>query len=127
MSIASAIARQGFRRWYERELIRGHGHLVLLLLSAVAALAAVEVYGSLGGSDRLLMVLCLATAAVVGAWSLRRYLYHLGLAEALADQAVCPHCRSYARWAVEAASTEPPAAVLEVRCRACGGRWQIRC
>ena len=35
-SVAPAIRQRGFRKWYERELLAGHSHLVLLLLCTVA-------------------------------------------------------------------------------------------
>jgi len=126
MSIANAIARHGFRRWYERELIRGHAHLVLLLLCAVAVMGAAEAFGQQHGQQRVLIVGSLLLAAALGAWALRCYLFHLGQAESLAHQADCPHCQVYARWQVE-----PQAAAdshcLRACCRACGGRWIIRC
>lgn len=127
MPIADAITRQGFSRWYERELLRGHGHLLLLLLCTVALVGVVETFHDQHGSDRLLMLACLVALTVAGAWSLRRYLHHLGQAEALADQAVCPHCGSYARWAVEARRADTDGAALQVACRPCGGRWSLRC
>ena len=32
MKIAQTIRQAGFRKWYERELIQSHAHLVLLVL-----------------------------------------------------------------------------------------------
>ena len=139
MPITESIRQRGFRRWYERELLRGHAHLVLVLLCAVAVMGAVEAFGQLHGQQRLLMVACLLVATALGILALRRYLHHLGQAEALAHQAVCPHCRTYARWQVDepatpaaaaaaAAGPTPPAGdggVLPVRCQSCGGRWSI--
>lgn len=127
MPIADAITRQGFRRWHERELLRGHGHLVLLLLCTVAVVGVVETFHDQHGSDRLLMAACGLALAVAGAWSLRRYLHHLGQAQALADQAACPHCGRYARWSVEGRQADREGAALRVACRGCGGRWSLRC
>ena len=103
MSIPAFIAERGFRKWYERELIRGHSHLVLLLLAT------------------------LLVAAAIGVWALRRYLFHLMRAEAIANQAVCAHCDAYARWLIE--RSEPATArsdgAMAVCCRKCGHRWRI--
>jgi hypothetical protein len=127
MPIPQFIARHGFRRWYERELIRGHAHLVMVLLSAVAAMGAAEAFGQQHGLQRLLMIGCLLVAAALGVWALRRYLFHLAQAEALANQAECPHCRTYARWQADGPATDGPAGLqMPVRCRACQGRWTIR-
>lgn len=127
MPIADAITHQGFRRWYERELLRGHGHLVLLLLCTVALVGLVETFHDQHGSDRLLMGGCLVALTAAGAWSLRRYLHHLAQAQALAAQADCPHCGSYARWAVQGRQQDGEGAALHVACRGCGGRWSLRC
>jgi hypothetical protein len=127
MPTTQFIARHGFRRWYERELIRGHAHLVMVLLSAVAAMGAAEAFGQQQGLQRLVPVVCLLVAAGLGVWALRRYLFHLSLAEALAHQAECPHCRTYARWQADGPAVDEPGNLrLPVRCRACGGRWTIR-
>ena len=128
MAIPTDIRKRGFSKWYERELLRSHSHLVLLLLCALAALGAVEAF-SQPGSNRLLMVASLLVATGVGVWAVRRYLFHLTRAEYVANQATCPACQAYARWKVEAADADdsrsghPPA--MEVCCRKCGHRWHI--
>jgi ABC-type nickel/cobalt efflux system permease component RcnA len=129
-AIPQLIRERGFRRWYESELMRGHSQLVLLLLCALAVMGALEAFSSGHGADRLLMVASLLIAAGIGAWSLRRYLFHLMRAELIANQAVCPQCKVYARWAVEthheAAVDQPEdASTMNVCCRACEHRWTI--
>ena len=42
--LSDAIQRLGFRKWYERELLSSHAHLVLALLSVVAMLASLEAF-----------------------------------------------------------------------------------
>lgn len=133
--IPASIRARGFRRWYERELVRSHVHLVLLLMCALAALGAVEAFSS-GRGDRALMAASLLVAAAVGAWAMRRYLFFLMRAELLANQATCPQCRCYARWQVErehAADGEPGAitaadgesGAITAGCRNCRHRWRI--
>lgn len=129
MPIAQSIQKRGFRKWYERELIRSHSHLVLLLLCAVGAIGALEAFSG-GGSERLLMALSLLVSAAVGAWALRRYLSFLMRAELIANQASCPECQSYGRWLIEASESndirQPDAgARLSVCCRKCSHRWRI--
>jgi hypothetical protein len=128
MTIISSIESLGFRPWYERELARSHRQLLLLLLSAVAMLGALEALFAAQGAARLLLAVCLLSAAGVGAWALRRYLFLLMRAEHMARQAVCPHCHSYARWNVEAGqSREDEPLSMAVNCKACGHRWLIAC
>lgn len=122
---ARAIRRIGFRRWYERELLQGHAHLVLLVLCALALLGSFEAWGEPGSpaSGHLLLAACAAASALIGAWSIRRYLYLLHHAEFVADQASCRSCRAYGRWDV--AADDAGERRLTARCRRCGGEWPI--
>ncbi len=136
MAIARSIQRRGFRKWYERELLVGHSHLVLLLLSALTLVGGMEAFGQ-PDAQRWLMGGCVLVAAAIGLWALRRYLFLLTRAEHIANQAVCAQCKAYARWVVEPPGPpQRPAAAedgsdggeparLHVCCRACGWRWQI--
>ena len=121
--IGAAIERRGFRKWYERELLRSHGQLVLLVLATLAALGALEAFSD-GLGDRLLMGTSLVAAAAIGAWALRRYVFHLMRAELIANQATCPACRAYGRFAVEREGG-PEASAMMVRCHRCEERWRI--
>jgi hypothetical protein len=128
-AIPAAIRQRGFRKWYERELIRSHANLVLLLLCTLAVLGAMEALSDGGRHERLLLVACLVVAGGLGVWAMRRYLFHLSRAELIANQASCPQCRAYARWTIERDDTEDDRAgrpaMMEVRCRACGQAWPI--
>ena len=127
MNVAGAIERIGFRKWYERELLHGHGHLVLLLFSALGLLGSMEVFSARSAlTSQLAVLACLVASAVIGLHSLRRYLSKLGYAQYLADQAVCRACEAYARWDVEDSEDERAEEVMHVRCRACGNGWQIK-
>lgn len=128
MALPQAIQKRGFRKWYERELLVGHSHLVLLLLCTLALLGAFEASRQPAAAHGLLVV-CAGVAAGVGLWSLRRYLFRLTRAEFIASQAVCTQCQAYGRWTVEAdapaCETEGTSAQMRVCCRGCGGRWLI--
>ncbi len=123
--ITHAIKERGFRKWYERELMRSHLHLLLLFACAVGALAAMEVLSQLKGADRLQVLVSLVIAVAVGLWAGRRYLFHLLRAELIAKQAVCDACSTYARWRVE--HDEPHVPAFAVCCVKCGHRWRIDC
>ncbi|HEY9239562.1 MAG TPA: hypothetical protein VIP10_12040 [Burkholderiaceae bacterium] len=124
MKPAAAIRRAGFRKWYERQLLQGHAHMVLLLLCTIAMLGAAEAFGTRGPeASPVSMLLCAAVSAVIGVWALRRYLYLLNHAEYMANQAVCRQCTTYAKWDV--VGEESQGASLQVCCRRCGHRWRI--
>ncbi|MFP5464355.1 MAG: hypothetical protein ACLGHR_06275 [Gammaproteobacteria bacterium] len=128
MAISTSIRQRGFAKWYERELLVGHAHLVLLVLCALGVLGSLEAFGQ-AGSERLLMALSLLVSAAIGVLALRRYLFHLMRAELIANQANCPACEVYGRWHIEsadpgdAASGRPEA--MQVCCRCCRHRWRI--
>jgi ABC-type nickel/cobalt efflux system permease component RcnA len=128
MAIPDTIRQRGFSKWYERELLRSHAHLVLLLLCTLAALGALEAF-SQRGSERLLMVASLLVAAGVGAWAVRRYLFFLMRAEFIANQATCAACQVHGRLRVEASGPGDPVAgtttTMDVCCRKCEHRWRI--
>jgi len=130
MNLADGIRKHGFRKWYERELIQSHLHLVLTVLSAFGLLAAFEALGGSSGLTRLANLAGIGACGVIGVWAIRRYLYLLMHAESLANQANCPSCRTYARFDL-AADAPPPSrqpdegAPLRVRCRQCGQHWMI--
>jgi hypothetical protein len=125
MSAARTIRRIGFRKWYERELLQSHAHLVLLLLATVGLLTSLEIYDrALPLLDQLQVLASAVASAFVGYFGLRRYLYLLKHAEFVADQANCPACDTYARFELLQEHDEP--ARLRVRCRACGHPWEIR-
>jgi hypothetical protein len=135
MAVWQSIRRRGFRKWYERELLIGHSHLVLLLLCTLTLLGAMEAFMQPDG-QRVLMGLCVLVATGIGLWALRRYLFLLTRAELIANQAVCANCQAYARWVVEAPAPASPSAAagaddeeqpvrMVVCCRGCGGRWPI--
>lgn len=127
MNVRGTIRRIGFRKWYERELLQSHGHLVLLLLCLVGLLGAVELYAARAGwQSQLSALLCAGASAVVGFWALRRYLYLLGRAQHVSEQAFCPACRVYARWDIEDDAAERGHdEQLRVRCRGCSNVWHI--
>ena len=124
MDLADGIRKRGFRKWYERTLIRSHGHLVLTLLCAIGVMAAFEVHSrSAPWSDQLFDAAAIVLCGAVGVHSLRRYLYLLTYAERIAHQAVCPNCKTYARFSVTA--EDRAAQQLTVRCRQCQHEWPI--
>jgi hypothetical protein len=121
-SLAERMGRLGFRKWYERELLSGHAHLVLCILGVVAVLASVESFRD-GPTIRLENVLFAIVSGAIGLWALRRFVYLTMRAEAIANQAVCAACGEYGRFAV--VGQNPSRHETEVCCRKCSHRWVI--
>lgn len=118
------IRRVGFRKWYERELIQCHLHLVLLVLAALALLGSAEAFSiKVPLHEQFVVLLCAAASAAIGLYALRRYLYLLSHAEFVADQAVCRQCEAYGR--LDLLDETRDGARLRVRCRACQHTWTI--
>lgn len=123
--LREGIRQRGFRKWYERELISGHAHLVLTVLSTLGLLGGFEVYDRQAPwTDQLVTLLAMLSSALIGGWALRRYLYRLMNAEVVANQAVCPQCQTYARFDL-VAEQQPARDAVGVCCRQCGQRWLI--
>jgi ABC-type nickel/cobalt efflux system permease component RcnA len=123
MGLGEGIRKHGFRKWYERELIQSHAHLVLTILCAIGLLSVFEVFSQASRSEKLFDLAALALFAAVGYWSLRRYLFLLTHAEHSANQAVCARCETYGRLAI--AEEHPDGRRLVVRCTRCGHQWPM--
>jgi ABC-type nickel/cobalt efflux system permease component RcnA len=122
MKLADGIRKLGFRKWYERELLTGHAHLALLLMCVLGLMTALEASSRYtSAADRLTDLVAVLVCAAAGVWTLRRYLFLLARAEAIAHQADCPHCGAYGRLTCQAEHEE----AVDVRCRQCGHDWTI--
>lgn len=124
MQLADGIRRVGFRKWYERELLKSHAHLALTFFCAVGLLGAFEAatqFRSL--HDQVLNAVAIVGCGAIGMWALRRYLYLLMHAENAARQADCPQCGVYARFKLAEGGVEGDG--VQVRCRDCSHQWSI--
>jgi hypothetical protein len=124
-TLAEGIRRVGFRKWYERELLSSHAHMLLALLSVVALLASFE---AIGGGTTVEKIMDFAFVLVCGAislWALRRYLYLLMHAEEMANQANCPQCKAYGLLQLVEAQHRPKAGWVPVCCKRCGFAWKL--
>lgn len=123
MQLTPGIRKLGFRKWYERELLAGHAHMVLALGCTLGLLMALEAaYRFRGLADQLTDLAAVAVCGVTGVWALRRYLFLLMHAEAAAQQADCPNCGTYARFKLVKEWGDTCAGV---QCRQCEHEWQI--
>jgi ABC-type nickel/cobalt efflux system permease component RcnA len=123
MTLGDGIRKLGFRKWYERALIHSHLYLLMAILCTVGLLSVFEVFSRARGADRAFDLMALVLFTVVGALSLRRYLYLLMHAENTAHQAVCSKCQSYGYLQIE--HEDAHGHRLHVRCKRCQHRWPI--
>lgn len=120
---AAAVSRIGFRKWYERQLLSSHAHIVLAFLSAIALIASMEAFRGAGHDGQQVTVLFFVVCALVGAWALRRYAFLLLRAERTATQATCPDCGEYGRFRI--VRERGNAQEVDVHCNKCACQWMI--
>lgn len=124
MKLAAGIQKHGFRKWYERELLRSHAHMALTFICMIGVMAAFEAASKYRGwLDQLIDLVAILVCGGTGLWALRRYLFLLMHAENAARQADCPACGTYARFKlVQADALDERARVC---CRQCSHEWTI--
>jgi len=124
MTLAEGIRKHGFRKWYERQLLQSHAHLALTFCCLIGIFAAFEALVSFRDwSDQAIDIVAIGLCVMLGLWALRRYLFLLASAEAVANQADCAGCKAYGRLELE--ESDASGESVRVRCRGCGHRWHI--
>jgi hypothetical protein len=117
---ARSIAKLGFRRWYERQLLEGHAWLVTCLLCGIAIATVLEMVNFRDVGTALVTLAFIFTAGLIIMHGFRRYRSLMLLADQLGEHATCGSCHSYARFR---ALDENPR--MKVQCRKCGHEWTI--
>jgi hypothetical protein len=134
MGTAERIAKLGFRRWYERQLIESHLYLVSCFLCMILVAACLEALSFRDPGLRPLLMLGLSFA---GGWlgivSWGRYQSIMVRAERLGDQSTCSGCKTYGSLQVTGSGPLSPLDYarnqdqaemwIRVRCRKCGHEW----
>ncbi len=122
-TLAEGIRRVGFRKWYERELLSSHAHMLLAFLCVIALMASMEAFHGASRGQKLANVAFIIVSAGIGLWALRRYLYLLMHAEEVANQANCPKCDTYGSLTLVEENRRNGDAL--VCCKKCGHTWTI--
>ncbi len=138
MASLDRIRTDGFRRWYERQLIECHAWLVSWFLGLIVLVSGIELAGA-GSSSRFGGILLILGGLALTLFSWSRYRLLLEIAERLGEQAVCPKCDTYGKFSTVAAGPNPlpdggdPALEnhgggiwLRVKCKKCGDEWMLR-
>jgi len=123
LRLAEGIRRVGFRKWYERELLSSHAHMLLAFLCVIALMASMEAFGDASAEEKMLDAVFCIVSGSVGLWALRRYLFLLMHAEELANQATCSHCGLYGSLTLLQEDRRNGHAL--VRCRKCVHEWTM--
>lgn len=124
-TLADGVRRVGFRKWYERELLSSHAHMVLAILSVIALLGSMEAMRGVPWSQQLVNLLLVFISAAVGYWAMRKYFFLLMRAEEVANQASCEDCGEYGRFTIVEGENGPTR--TRVACMKCAHKWTIRC
>ena len=122
-SLAEGIRRGGFRKWYERELLSSHAHMLLAFLCVIALMAAMEAFDGASPGQKLANAALVLISGAIGLWALRRYLYLLMHAEQVADQANCPKCTAYG--SLTLVEEDRRTGDARVCCKKCSHTWTI--
>ena len=122
-TLADSVQRVGFRKWYERQLLSSHAHMVLSVLSVVGLLGSLEATRGAEAGVQAMDVLMALACTGIGIWSIRRYLFLLMRAEETANQATCPDCGTYGRFRV--LRQRPAQQCVDVGCAKCAREWSI--
>ncbi len=117
---ARSIARLGFKRWYERQLIESHAWLVTCLLCGVAIAASLEMVNLKDPGATIVTLAFVFVAGLVVMHGFRRYRDLMALAEQLASHSTCSACNSYAKF-----RPMDENARMKVQCRKCGHEWTL--
>ena len=119
--VPARIRRLGFRRWYERELIVGHGWLVTCFVAMIIVGAGLELLSlGEGVAEFLADVVLVAGGCWLGWHAWRRYRCTMARAGAVGDQAVCASCGHFGFRAGERQGER-----LRARCPRCDHGWWI--
>ena len=122
-SLADGIRRVGFRKWYERELLSSHAHMLLAFLCVIALMASMEAFQGASSGQKIANVGFVIISGAIGLWALRRYLYLLMHAEEVANQANCPQCTAYGKLTLVEEDRRNGDA--KVCCKKCSHIWTI--
>lgn len=138
MASLDRIRTEGFRHWYQRQLIECHAWLVSLFLGGVVLFSGFEVAGADAASriSRALLLLG-GLALILSSW--KRYRLMFEVAARFSAQAVCPVCKAYGRFKVLSSGPTPLPdggdlslenhggdVWLRAQCRKCGEEWMLK-
>jgi hypothetical protein len=119
---ARSIARLGFRRWYERQLIEAHAWLITALLVSISIAVAMEGISFRRPFYEVAPTVGLLFVGGLIIWhGFRRFHRILEQANRFAERSTCEVCGAYGRFTVSEEYEEK----IRVRCRKCSHQWML--
>jgi hypothetical protein len=123
MTLAQAIQKYGFKKWYERQLVTSHGFLLGGFIALIIAMAEFEIILSpLPFAQKFSALLICAFSLLFTAFALWRYQRIMANAEVVGNQANCSNCGAYGKLSVVHSLGQHGA---QVHCKKCGHAWKI--
>lgn len=131
LALKEQINAQGFRHWYEGELIRAFGYVALGLVLILFGVTALEMFWSEvedGWLWRLLKVVGAFLGVGLGGICWLQFSRLIARAEIYAKQAVCPNCKAYGRLIIKDERFDPQTLDRQFfcQCNKCSHQWTIR-
>ena len=121
MDPALSIARLGFRRWYERQLLYSFAWLTTCLLCGLVIVAILEFVGfSTPGIAPYITLVVLYFIGLMGFHSWMTFTKKLMQAQRYANRSTCEECGCYGRYDVLSNTAR-----FLVKCRRCAHEWTI--
>ena len=138
MASLDRIRTDGFRDWYQRQLIECHAWLVSWFLSVIVLVSGIEVAGA-DAASRISGALLVLGGLATALFSWKRYLLLFETAERFGEQATCPGCKAYGRFRVLLSRPAPlpdggdtsldnhgGGIWLRAQCRKCDEEWMLK-
>ena len=138
MAALDRIRTQGFRRWYERQLLECHAWLLTWFLGLILLVSGIEISGY-DRNSAFVGAFLILTGLLITLYSWKRYRVMLKDAERLGEQAVCPKCKAYSRFQILSFDSRSLAGkldedreftgqeiLLNAQCRTCGTQWVMK-
>lgn len=121
MEPAHSIAKLGFRRWYERQLLYSFAWLTTCLLCGLIIVAILEFVGfSAPGITPYITLVALYFIGLMGFHSWMTFTRKIMSAQRYANRSTCEKCGCYGRYDVLSNTAR-----FLVKCRRCAHEWTI--
>jgi ABC-type nickel/cobalt efflux system permease component RcnA len=122
-SIIAGLARTGFRKWYERQLVISHGWMAACFIGIIAVASGLELLSDYEGFAELFSnAVVIASASWITWVAWKQYSTRMVLAEGIGEQAHCLNCGHYG---FKVDGRVHAHGKMTACCPKCGHRWPV--